>query len=261
MHDVEDRRQSDAIREMEDMKIARKNTGFTLVELLVVIAIIAILAAILLPALKAARERARSTRCMANLKNFGWALGQYTVEYDGYMPVHHSSYIMWPHEIKKYIDDVKVFLCPSGPASAAWDGEQVFGSSGKLLTYGINDWGWIESLSPVNGNRGLGGIPEWRKKITSLKSAADMIAFLESNCVGIWDSCVDPLADLNIGEGPGYRHMMGNNIVFADGHSQWHPVSYIIGAAYRDLNTGAVISSKYNTEAYVMWASHQQKTP
>ena len=62
-------------------------TGFTLIELLVVIAIIAILAAILFPVFAQAREKARQTACLSNLKQIGTALRMYADDHDGSYPM------------------------------------------------------------------------------------------------------------------------------------------------------------------------------
>ena len=61
--------------------------AFTLIELLVVIAVIGILAAILFPVFARARENARRTSCLNNVKQVGLAMMQYTQDYDEKMPI------------------------------------------------------------------------------------------------------------------------------------------------------------------------------
>ncbi len=64
----------------------RRLFGFTLIELLVVIAIVAILAAILFPVFAQAREKARQTHCLSNLRQLGTAFRAYASDYDERMP-------------------------------------------------------------------------------------------------------------------------------------------------------------------------------
>jgi len=96
-----------------------KRNCFTLIELLVVIAIIAILAGMLLPALNQARDRAKTTTCLNQLKQLVVSCDLYRNDYKDRMPPWIST--LYPN----YMGDTKVYRCPKddngdGTAAAAW---------------------------------------------------------------------------------------------------------------------------------------------
>ena len=73
------------------IRLRIRNAGFTLVELLVVIGIIAVLVGLLLPSLSRAREQARSTQCLSNMRQVGVALQAYLIESKQVIPPHRQD--------------------------------------------------------------------------------------------------------------------------------------------------------------------------
>jgi prepilin-type N-terminal cleavage/methylation domain-containing protein/prepilin-type processing-associated H-X9-DG protein len=95
-------------------------SAFTLIELLVVIAIIAILAAVLFPVFARARERARESACLSNLRQIGFAIGQYANDWDEVLPdclpideaLKNKSRALHSM-LQPYVKTTSVFRCPS----------------------------------------------------------------------------------------------------------------------------------------------------
>src|SRR6476469_1207041 len=131
---MEDRRQGTCDRRRTRMQRTRRS-AFTLIELLVVIAIIAILAAILFPVFAQARERARMSACLSNMRQIGSALMMYVQDYDETFPhlrfrhpgpfdtsmaaAGKHAYV-WNNAIRPYLRSIDVFSCPSNPLGRAF---------------------------------------------------------------------------------------------------------------------------------------------
>ncbi len=99
-----------------------KRREFTLIELLVVIAIIAILAGILLPALNAAREKARTISCMSNMKQHGTAMNFYLSDNNEVFPTSYyymngtsgtGGYVHWTGLLRPYNNVANSYKCPT----------------------------------------------------------------------------------------------------------------------------------------------------
>lgn len=90
-----------------------KSLKFTIIELLIVVAVIAILAALLLPALNRAREKARSTNCLGNLKQIGSALHMYTADNNDVLPANKAAAPYWIHQIYSCHQNPLIYACPS----------------------------------------------------------------------------------------------------------------------------------------------------
>lgn len=212
--------------------------GFTLIELLVVIAIIAILAAILFPVFAQAREKARSTADLSNLRQIGLAIQMYAQDWDEHTcRTHHDL------EPPETIADLYTWYKPLGPYIKS---DQIFrdpslNDTPTLFPYPItlNDWKTYRTDYLINGFFAHGAF------IGMFSRPAEQIVIAERHA-GIaffdyhpWPSAPDDNWERGFLDGSGYmigdadsdsqvldprnvgRHTEGNNYALLDGHAKW----------------------------------------
>jgi prepilin-type N-terminal cleavage/methylation domain-containing protein/prepilin-type processing-associated H-X9-DG protein len=167
----------------------RKN-AFTLIELLVVIAIIAILAAILFPVFAQAREKARQTSCLSNVKQIGTAMMMYVQDYDETYPRADNCYALpapgviipgapptsntgcgapnfgqrqnhfkWWTWLYPYTKNVQIFRCPSRtPTTSRWNlGAELDNAYALNLSVTGTTVGFTTGVAPFINNPFQGG--------------------------------------------------------------------------------------------------------
>ncbi len=191
----------------------RTRHGFTLIELLVVIAIIAILAAILFPVFARAREKARQSSCLSNLKQLATAEKMYEQDYDDRtgcycdtIGVSSTARMSFCDMLTPYVKNTQVFECPS--STLRWRPVYSLGVA-RAGSYGCN----ITLVSPISmGYYYLYGY----RQISTLLQPAETLLFTE--CDG------DPYVRFNTGVSMQYvatLHNEGANVTFFDGHAKW----------------------------------------
>ncbi len=216
---------------MEDEFVftSRKSArGFTLIELLVVIAIIAILAAILFPVFAKAREKARQTMCLNNVKQLSLGVMQYAQDYDETMPLLTGGVPFFCDQIQPYVKSKQVLLCPSDNSPACCSATP----TGRSIDC-PNHWGFYGPSYGQN-HEAIGwwtnpAGPPYLRTLSMIASPSATI--LQGDCHilangGIWygnfnisNPHMYGTCDPKYGVNP--IHNGGANIGFCDGHAKW----------------------------------------
>lgn len=236
--------------------------AFTLIELLVVIAIISILAAILFPVFARARENARRTTCISNLKQIGLGMMMYVQDYDERYPSIFASrsagdippdgefllpgLAFWQQMIFPYVKSHQLFYCPNTPSpyGAEIVGDERDNPQSRLINanYGYNSYMGTRptaiSLAGVDAASTTYMIAETgiysfdqntlRGRNPAPRHYTGSYYMPGGGAYGIsCDAVIEEFrSDCNSG-----RHFGGITIAFADGHAKWIKGSIVIDEA------------------------------
>ncbi len=200
-----------------------KNSAFTLVELLVVIAIILLLIAIVLPALRGARERAKIVVCTSNLRQLGQAIHSYAKNYDDWLPglfhsfVRNGNYRGDPTtgSLYPYHKDERIYYCKSDKR----------GYDTRAYSY---PWASMCQIWDGSGNWPRAGLDGHGMMLGKFKRPSEAVMLVEENTdESFWPAINDPhFCNEDFTDD---RHIGKAATVYVDGHTgmlkaglKWH---------------------------------------